>query len=131
LPDRYYSNFTYWDPEKDVRHPGVIVASLAAVGGLSEHRNRMVADIAGDTAFLKIIAGDIAQAQNSIQSSDGQESDVGGDGGTVKFQAGVEVEFEPEKGLFAVTHQVTPESLRYLKKESHERIIAEKQPFRS
>jgi hypothetical protein len=54
----------------------------------------------------------MCKAQGIIQFSNGQESRVGGDSGAVKFQADSWVELEPERGFFAVTHQVPPESLR-------------------
>ena len=44
-------------------------------------------------------------------------------GGTVQFQADFWVELEPEGGLFAVTHQVPPRRLRYLK--THAKLMSE------
>ncbi|MCH7605748.1 MAG: hypothetical protein IH962_01205 [Chloroflexi bacterium] len=49
-------------------------------------------------------------AQDMIQLSDGQESGGG------RSQEDSRVELEPERGLFAVTHQMPPDLLRYLKK---------------
>jgi hypothetical protein len=91
---------------------GVLITSQATVDGLSEQRHKVVADVATGAAFLEIVAGDRGKAQDIIQFSNGQESGVGGDGGTVKFQADFGVELEPERGLFVVTHQVPPELLR-------------------
>ena len=68
----------------------------------------MVPDVATGAVFLEIVAGDMGKAQDIIQFSNGQESGVGGDGGTVKFQ---------------VDFGVPPELLRYLKK--HTKLMSE------
>ena len=94
---------------------GVIVASKAAVDGLSEQRDEVVADVATGAAFLEIVGSNMGKAQGIIQLSNGQESGIGSDGGTVKLQTDFGVELEPERGFVAVTHQVPPGSLRYLK----------------
>ena len=65
--------------------------------------------------FLEIVGGYGGKAQGIIQLSNGQESGVGSDGGTVKLQPDFGVELESERGLVAVTHQVPPGLLRYLK----------------
>ena len=42
-------------------------------------------DIASGATFLEVVAGDTGQVQGIIQFSNGQESGVGSDGGTVKL----------------------------------------------
>ena len=74
----------------------------------------MVADVAAGTAFLEIVGGYGGKAQGIIQLSNGQESGVGSDGGTVKLQTDFGVELESERGLVAVTHRVPPMSVRKL-----------------
>ena len=74
----------------------------------------MVADVAAGTAFLEIVGGYGGKAQGIIQLSNGQESGVGSDGGTVKLQTDFGVELESERGLVAVTHRVPPLSVRKL-----------------
>ena len=66
-------------------------------------------------AFLEIVGSNMGKAQGIIQLSNGQESGIGSDGGTVKLQTDFGVELEPERGFVAVTHQVPPGLLRYLK----------------
>lgn len=51
-------------------------------------------------------------------SPEGLETGVGGDGGTVEFQPDFRIELESQLGLFAVTHQVPPGRLRYLKQNA-------------
>ena len=75
----------------------------------------MVADVAAGAAFLEIVGGYGGKVQGVIQLSECQQSGVGGDGGTVKLQPDLGIELEPKRGLFAVTHQVPPGLLRYLK----------------
>ena len=67
-------------------------------------------------AFLEIVGRQYGgKVQGIIQLSNGQESGIGSDGGTVKLQTDFGVELEPERGFVAVTHQVPPGLLRYLK----------------
>jgi hypothetical protein len=80
-------------------------------------RNQMVLDVSVSAAFLEVVVGHTGQAQGFIQFPEGQETGVGGDGGTVKFQADLGVELEPEGSLFAITHRV-PLSLEPAKKRS-------------
>ena len=68
----------------------------------------MVEDIASGTAFLEVVLSDFGKAQGIIKLSKSKKTSVGGDGGTVKCQADFGVELEPERGFFAVTHQVPP-----------------------
>ena len=75
----------------------------------------MVADVAAGTAFLEIVGGYGGKVQGVIQLSECQQPGVGSDGGTVKLQTDFGVELEPERGFVAVTHQVPPGLLRYLK----------------
>ncbi len=56
----------------------------------------------------------MGKAQGIIKLSNGQESGVGSDGGTVKLQTDLGVELEPERSLFAVTHRVPPMPVRKL-----------------
>ena len=58
----------------------------AAVDGLAEQRDEVVADVAAGTAFLEIVGSNMGKAQGIIQLSNGQESGVGSDGGTVKLR---------------------------------------------
>ena len=76
---------------------------------------RVVSDVATGAAFLEIVGSNMGKAQGIIQLSNGQESGIGSDGGTVKLQTDFGVELEPERGFVAVTHQVPPGLLRYLK----------------
>ena len=62
---------------------GVIVAGQAAVDGLAEQRDQVVADVAAGTAFLEIVGGYGGKVQGVIQFSECQQSGVGGDGGTM------------------------------------------------
>ena len=62
---------------------GIIVAGQAAVDGLAEQRDQVVADVAAGTAFLEIVGGYGGKAQGIIQFSECQQSGVGGDGGTM------------------------------------------------
>ncbi len=55
---------------------GIIVAGQAAVDGLAEQRDQVVADVAAGTAFLERVAGDMGKAQDIIQFSNGLESGV-------------------------------------------------------
>ena len=106
---------------------GVIVASKAAVDGLSEQRDEVVSDVATGAAFLEIVGSNMGKAQGIIQLSNGQESGIGSDGGTVKLQTDFGVELEPERGFVAVTHQVAS-GVVTLSEESYysnECIIAE------
>ena len=84
---------------------GVIITSQATVDGLSEQRDEVVSDVATGAAFLEIVAGDMGKAQGIIQLSNGQESGVGGDGSTVKCQAGFGVELEPERTFSLLEEQ--------------------------
>ena len=79
----------------------------------------MVLDVVASAVVLEIVAGDTGQVQGVIKLSEGQQSGVGGDGGTVKFQADFGVELEPEGSLFAVTPRVPPGCLRYLTQTRH------------
>jgi hypothetical protein len=74
---------------------GVIVAGQTAVDGLSEQRDEVVSDIAAGTAFQEIVGSDMGKAQGIIQFSNGQESGVGGDGGTMELQPDFGDEPEP------------------------------------
>ena len=65
----------------------------------------------------------MGKAQGIIQLSNGQESGIGSDGGTVKLQTDFGVELEPERGFVAVTHQVPPGLLRYLKNLIAEMLV--------
>ncbi len=76
----------------------------------------MVSDVATEVALLEIVGSNMGKAQCIIQLSNGQESDVGIDGSSVKFQTGFGVELESERGLVGVTQQVLLELLRYLRK---------------
>ncbi len=71
-------------------------------------RDQVVSDVAAGTAFLEIVGGDGGKVQGIIKLSEGQQSGVGGDGGTAKRQLDFGVELEPERGFFAVTHWVPP-----------------------
>ena len=62
---------------------GIIVAGQAAVDGLAEQRDQVVADVAAGTAFLEIVGGYVGKVQGVIQLSECQQSGVGGDGGTM------------------------------------------------
>ena len=62
----------------------------------------MVSDVATGTAFLEVVTGDTGQTQGIIKLSEGQQSGIGGDGGTVKFQPDFGVELEPE-GAFSLS----------------------------
>ncbi len=73
---------------------GVIVASQAAVNGLSEQRDQVVLDVTSGTAFLEIVGGDGGKVQGIIKLSEGQQSGVGGDVGTAKLQPDFGVELE-------------------------------------
>ena len=95
-----------------LRRIGIIITSQATVDGLSEERDEVVSDVATRAVFLEIVAVDVGKAQDIIQFSNGQESGVGGYGRTMKFQPDSGVELEPERGLFAATHQVPPDLLR-------------------
>ena len=70
----------------------------------------MVSDVATGAAFLEIAAGDMGKAQDIIQLSNGQESGVGGDGSTVKFQADFAVVLEPERTFSLLEEQRIPTS---------------------
>ena len=61
----------------------LIVAGQAAVDGLAEQRDQVVADVAAGTAFLEIVGGYGGKVQGVIQFSECQQSGVGGDGGTM------------------------------------------------
>ena len=71
------------DRDTNIRIVGIIVAGQAAVDGLAEQRDQVVADVAAGTAFLEIVGGDGGKVQGVIQFSEGQQSGVGGDGGTM------------------------------------------------
>jgi hypothetical protein len=64
----------------------------------------MVSDVPSGTAFPEVVVGSVGQTQSIIKLSEGQETGVGGDGGTVEFQPDFRIEMEPQRGLFAVTH---------------------------
>ena len=66
----------------------------------------MVEDIASGTAFLEVVLSDLGKAQGIIKLSKCKKTSVGGDGGTVKFQADFGIALESERDLFAVTHRV-------------------------
>jgi hypothetical protein len=87
---------------------GVLIASEPAVHRLLEQRDELVLDVATGTAFMEVIVGCFGESQGVIELATCQESCIGGDGSTVKFQADFGVEFEPERGFFAVTHRVPP-----------------------
>ena len=55
----------------------------------------MVLDVAASAVVLEIVAGDTGQVQGVIKFSEGQQSGIRGDGGTVKFQADFGIELEP------------------------------------
>ena len=78
---------------------GIIVAGQAAVDGLAEQRDQVVADVAAGTAFLEIVGCYGDKVQGVIQFSEGQESGVGGDGGTMELQPNLRLELEVE-GVF-------------------------------
>jgi hypothetical protein len=59
----------------------------------------VVEDIASSTACPEVVAGDTGQVQSVIKLSEGQQSGVGDDGGTVKVQADFGVELEPQRGF--------------------------------
>ena len=59
----------------------------------------MVLDVAASAVVLEIVAGDTGQVQGVIKLSEGQQSGVGGDGGTTKFQTDFGVELESEESL--------------------------------
>ena len=91
---------------------GIIVAGQTAVGGLAEQRDQVMADVAAGTAFLEIVGGDEGKIQRVIQFSEGKESGVGGDGGTMELQPDLGIELDPERVLFAVTRWVPPMPVR-------------------
>jgi hypothetical protein len=70
---------------KTFRIVGIVVAGKAAVDRLSEQRDEVVSDVATGAAFLDIVGSNMGKAQGIIQLSNGQESGVGSDGGTVKL----------------------------------------------
>jgi hypothetical protein len=78
----------------------------------------VVSDVPAGTAFPEVVVGSVGQTQGIIKLSEGQETGVGGDGGTVEFQPDFRIELESQRGLFAVTHQVPPGRLRYLKQNA-------------
>ena len=106
LPSHDYSHG--WVLGQAVGIVDVVVASQATEDRLAQQRNQVVTDIATSAAVLEVIAGDTRKAKGLIKLSEGQQSGVGGDGGTVKFQADFGVELEPEGSLFGVTHRVPP-----------------------
>jgi len=71
-----------------------------------------MADVAAGTAFLEIVGGDEGKIQRVIQFSEGKESGVGGDGGTMELQPDLGIELDPERVLFAVTRWVPPMPVR-------------------
>ena len=81
---------------------------------LSEQRNQPVADVAAGTASLEIVGSNSGKAQGIITVSEGQQSGWQ----HRETPIGLGVELKPEGGLFAVTHQVPPGRLRYLKKHA-------------
>ena len=66
-----------------------------------------------------IVGINMGKAQGIIQLSNGQESGVGNDGGTVKLWTDFGIELESERGLVAVTHRVLPGCLGHLTKPWH------------
>ena len=66
-----------------IRLGATIVAGQAAVDGLAEQRDQVVADVAAGTAFLEIVGGYGGKVRGVIQFSECQQSGVGGDGGTM------------------------------------------------
>ena len=93
---------------------GVIVASKAAIDGLSEQRDEVVSDVATGTALLEVVLSDFGKPQGIIKLSKSKKTSVGGEGGAMTFQADFGVEPEPEGSLWSVTLWVPPDGLRYL-----------------
>ena len=65
---------------------GVVIARQSTEDGLAQQRNQVVLDVAAGAVVLEIVAGDTGKGEGLIKLSEGQQSGVRGDGGTVKFR---------------------------------------------
>ena len=69
-----YDNSHGWVLGKTFCIVGIILAGQAAVDGLAEQRDQVVADVAAGTAFLEIVGGSGGKVQGVIQFSECPQS---------------------------------------------------------
>src|SRR5918992_4891983 len=91
---------------------GVLVARQPAIHRLPEQRYQMMLHVPARSAVLEGVSSQAGHAQGVVKFADGQEADVGGDGGTTELQAHSAIEMHSELSVGIFTHGVPPMALR-------------------